>query len=75
MTRNLSEIRIPFRSDFGVVWILVIQYSDIHCVYKFKLRVKLLSVIQTKMLGFQKFTNVVKLNLIVLKTPKCHYTE
>ena len=28
---GLPEIQIPFGSDFGVVWILVIWYSDYGC--------------------------------------------
>ena len=33
--QNLSEIRSPYHSDFGVVWILVIRYSDIYSILMF----------------------------------------
>ena len=35
MTKKSSEIPIPFSSDFGVLWILVVGYSDIHCTNLF----------------------------------------
>ena len=28
---ELSEFRTPFSSDFSIVWISVVPYSDIHC--------------------------------------------
>ena len=44
MTKKLSEIRIPFCSDFGIVWILVVLYSDIHCSICFPGMNKLVSL-------------------------------
>ena len=32
MTKELSEIQIPFCSDFGVVWISFVRYLDIHWI-------------------------------------------